>query len=81
MATGIGSIVTVLGPQAVILGGGLAAGAGEFLLAPLRERLIERVRIIRMESVRVELAGLGPGSGLYGALALAQRALPRPDGV
>jgi glucokinase len=84
MAIGIGSIVTVLGPQAVILGGGVAAGAGEFLLGPLRERLSEQVRIIPMEEVRVVTAGLGADSGLYGALALAhahRRRVSKPEQV
>lgn len=76
MATGIGSIVALLAPQAIILGGGVTAGAGEFLLQPLRAELNQRVRIVRMEGVRVLQAAFGADSGLYGALALAAGALP-----
>jgi glucokinase len=71
LAIGVGSIIALVAPQAVILGGGVTTGAGEFLLRPLRAELRERVQIIRMEQVEVLLAGLGADSGLYGALALA----------
>jgi len=76
MAIGIGSIVALLAPQAIILGGGVTAGAGEFLLQPLRAELNERVRIVSMEGVQVLQAAFGADSGLYGALALAAGALP-----
>lgn len=76
MATGIGSIVAMLAPQAIILGGGVTVGAGEFLLQPLRAELHQRVRIVGMEGVQVLEAALGADSGLYGALALGARALP-----
>jgi glucokinase len=75
LAIGVGSIVALLAPQAVILGGGVAAGAGEFLLQPLREELNERVRILVMSEVRILQAGLGANSGIYGALVLGARAL------
>jgi glucokinase len=73
MATGIAGIVAVLAPQAVILGGGVAANAGELLLAPLREELRQKVRIVPQPQILV--AGLGTESGLYGAIALASRAV------
>jgi len=75
MAIGIGSIVALLAPQAIILGGGVTAGAGEFLLQPLRAELNERVRIVSMEGVQVLQAAFGADSGLYGALALAAGSL------
>lgn len=71
MAIGIGNIIALLAPQAVILGGGVAAGAGELLLQPLRDELKERMCII--EGVRILAAGCGAESGLYGALALGSR--------
>ena len=75
MAIGIGSIVALLAPQAIILGGGVSAGAGEFLLQPLRAELNQRVHIINMEGVQVLQAAFGADSGLYGALALAAGSL------
>jgi glucokinase len=76
LATGIGSIIALLSPQAVILGGGVTAGAGEFLLQPLRRVLDERVHIISMQRVAVLQAGLGSESVIHGALVLAARVLP-----
>jgi glucokinase len=70
LAIGIGSIITLLSPQAVILGGGVGAGAGEFLLQPLRDALKERVHIISMQEVSVLQAGLGNDSVIHGALVL-----------
>src|SRR3989441_3388720 len=64
MATGIGSIVALLAPQAIILGGGVSAGAGEFLLQPLRAELNKRVRIVSMEGVQGLQAPFGAASGL-----------------
>jgi len=75
LAIGIGSIVALLSPQVVILGGGVTAGAGEFLLQPLRDALQERVHIISMQEVSVVQAGLGSDSVIHGALVLAAREL------
>jgi glucokinase len=75
MANGIGSIIALLAPQAVILGGGVAAGAGDFLLRPLRAEVEERVRIVSMDEVQILGAALGADSGLYGGLALGASAL------
>jgi glucokinase len=75
LAIGIGSIITLLSPQAVILGGGVGAGAGEFLLQPLRDALKERVHIISMQEVSVLQAGLGNDSVIHGALVLAGHVL------
>jgi glucokinase len=75
LGIGIGSIIVLLAPQAVILGGGVAAGAGELLLRPLRAELNERLRVLNMDKVQILKAGLGMDSGLYGALALGTRAL------
>jgi glucokinase len=75
LAIGIGSIVALLAPQVVILGGGVAAGAGELLLQPLRDELNQRVHIVSLQRVQVLQAGLGTDSVLRGALALGTRAL------
>jgi glucokinase len=75
MAVGIGGIIALLAPQAVILGGGVTAGAGDLLLQPLSDELLQRVHIVSMSSIAILQAGLGAESGLYGALALGSRAV------
>jgi glucokinase len=72
LAIGIGSIIALLAPQAVILGGGVVAGAGDFLLRPLRDELKARIRIHGAREIQLLPAGLGSDSGLHGALALTQ---------
>jgi glucokinase len=67
LAASIVSIINVLDPRAVILGGGIAE-AGEHLFAPL-ESLV-REREWQPAGARVDLlpAQLGPWAGTYGAL-------------
>jgi glucokinase len=71
LARGIVSIINVLDPELVLLGGGVAA-AGETLLARLRPKL--DLWEWRPDGFRVELeiAGLGDWAGAFGA---ARRAM------
>jgi len=75
MAEGVGNLITVLAPQAVVFGGSVAFGAGELLLNPLMDELRKRVRLVPLEKVQIQLAGLGADSALHGALALAAQTL------
>lgn len=67
LAIGIGSIIHVLAPGRVVLGGGLSL-AGDALLAPLRTRLAEHVFYIPLEQVTVTTAALGHDSSVIGAV-------------
>jgi len=70
LAWGITNLVHVLGLETVVIGGGLA-GAGELLLAPIREYLERNARMIPHLPV-VAAAGLGENAGLLGACLWAQ---------
>lgn len=74
-AVALVSIVDVFNPQRVIVGGGVAAGQGERLLGPARQRV--RREAFRRQAARVEIvpAALGDDVGLIGTLPLT--ALPR----
>lgn len=62
-------LAQIISPERVVIGGGLA-GAGERLLAPIRERLQANIRLQPMpEIVR---AKIGPHAGLVGAALLAR---------
>ena len=74
LARGLSNVIATLAPEAVILGGGVST-AGELLLAPLRRRVGELVRIMPVERVRIVQAALGADSAVYGALLLARSAL------
>ncbi|HEX8634220.1 MAG TPA: ROK family protein [Pyrinomonadaceae bacterium] len=74
LALGLSNIIAALAPEAIILGGGVSA-TGEQLLAPLRARVRESVRIMPVEQVRILQASLGGDSGVYGALIIGRHAL------
>ncbi len=67
----IANAVTLLGPDRIVLGGGIAE-AGALLLDPVRQAVRERVWMVPGEKVEVVLADLGPEAGSIGA-ALAAR--------
>lgn len=74
LAVGIGNVISIIAPEAVIVGGGIAAAAGELLFAPLRKLLPEFVSMIPADKINVLPATLGGESGVCGALVLAKKA-------
>lgn len=62
----LANTVTVIGPERVVVGGGIAA-AGDLLLVPLREAIRKRVTLVPIEQVSVVLAELGSSAGAIGA--------------
>lgn len=74
LAIGIGNSITLLAPEAVVIGGGIAAATGELLFAPLRRLLPEFVSMIPAEKINILPAELGDESGVCGALVLAKKA-------
>jgi glucokinase len=73
LAIGIGNAITLLAPEAVVIGGGVAS-AGELLLAPLRREIGKNVTMVPVEKVEILRASLGSESGVCGALMLAHHA-------
>lgn len=70
LARGIVSVVRILNPDRIVLGGGVAL-AGDVLLDPVHEALGELPVPTLRHSTEVVLAELGNLSPLYGAAALA----------
>ncbi len=64
------NVVTVLHPDLVVLGGGLAE-IGNLLTETVQRVIRDRVGMFPADNVRVELSALGPQAGLVGAVALA----------
>lgn len=67
------NMITALHPELVVFGGGMAA-LGDLLLAPIRQTILHRVRMLPPETVRVERSLLGSQAGLLGALVIAKQA-------
>src|SRR5215212_562361 len=48
LSIGVGNVITILAPEAVVIGGGVAS-SGEQLLAPLRPLVEQRAKMIPVE--------------------------------
>lgn len=65
----LASIINLLAPQVIALGGGVA-GAGDFLLEPLRRRVDELVLNKALPRAKITLATMGSDAGIVGAAML-----------
>ncbi len=72
---GIVQMCAVVDPEVVVVGGGVALGAGELLLDPIRQTIADRrpLRAIAPPP-RIVAAACGPDSGALGAASLAHDA-------
>jgi glucokinase len=74
LATGIANLVTVLWPERVVVGGGVAA-AGEQLFGPLRAAVAAAAPLVDPAAYEIVPAALGPGAGAIGAALWARERL------
>lgn len=72
LAHGIISIINVLDPEIIVLGGGVSM-AGEFLLNAVREAVKPLIFFKTMPYARIELARLGADAGIIGAALLGRK--------
>lgn len=70
LGAGLASLIYVLTPEAVVLGGGIAAGASLFLEA-VRAEIDRRVLPTSREGLQLRVAELGNQAGMVGAAKLA----------
>ena len=66
LGIGIANMITVLSPDKVVLGGGVAA-AGDLLFDPIRTEVARRVRTTSIDEVAIVAAELGTWAGAIGA--------------
>ena len=66
LGIGIANLVTLVTPDLVVIGGGVAA-AGDLLFDPIRAELRRRVKMTSIDEVRVVAAELGTWAGAIGA--------------
>ena len=72
LGQGLRNIAVVYAPDIIVLGGGVAHGRGEKLLAPARRLMQERMKLVPPPEVR--LSCLGYGTALFGTLVAARLA-------
>ncbi|MEG4120264.1 ROK family protein [Microcoleus sp. N9_B4] len=70
LGIGLASLIYILTPQAIIIGGGISAGA-EFFLPKVREEIDQRVLPSSREDLQLLVAELGNQAGMVGAAKLA----------
>jgi glucokinase len=66
LGIGIANMITVVTPDRVVLGGGVAA-AGELLFASIRAEIARRVKTTAIDEVEIVPAELGTWAGAIGA--------------
>jgi glucokinase len=66
LGIGIGNMITVISPDRVVIGGGVAA-AGDLLLTSARDEIRRRVRTTSINEVELVIAQLGTWAGAIGA--------------
>jgi glucokinase len=66
LGIGIGNVLTLVSPDLVVIGGGIAA-AGDLLIDPIRAELARRVRTTSLDGVEIVTAELGVWAGAIGA--------------
>ncbi len=66
LGIGIANMITVISPDRIVLGGGVAA-AGELLFAPIRAEIARRVKTTAIDKVVLVAAELGTLAGAIGA--------------
>lgn len=72
LGLGLGSLINVLGPEIIIVGGGVAEALGEPWLDLVRTSAREQALLDSAALVKIERAALGDDSGIIGAALLAR---------
>jgi glucokinase len=75
---GIGSLVNVLNPEVVVLGGGVIEALGVYMMEIIERNARSIAFEFAIKDVRFAKAELGDDAGIIGAAMLAREALARP---
>lgn len=70
LGIGLANVVTLFGPDRIVVGGGIAE-AGELVLGPITEAVKSRVTLVPTESIEIVPAKFGRFSGAIGAALAA----------
>ena len=67
LGIGIANLIVLVNPDRVVIGGGVAVGAGDLLFEPIRAEIATRVRITSLAGIDIVAAELGTLAGAIGA--------------
>ncbi len=73
LGQGLRNLATIYLPDLIVIGGGVACGRGEKLLAPARKILEDHIRIVPLPEVRI--SHLGYHTAIKGCIAVAMHGL------
>jgi len=76
LAQGLRNLMAIYLPDVIVLGGGVATGRGERLIADIKRILATCVRIVPVSEVR--LSALGYDTALRGSIVIAMQGLQQP---
>ncbi|HEV3163649.1 MAG TPA: ROK family protein [Isosphaeraceae bacterium] len=77
LGLGMGSLVNVLGPEIVIIGGGVSGALGAPWIDMIRIAARQQILVDPDKQIKIELAGLGDDAGILGASLLAREKFAR----
>lgn len=72
LGLGLGSLINVVGPEVIIIGGGVTLALGEPFLELVRTSARAQALADPLGKVKIVAAGLGDDSGIHGAALLAR---------
>jgi glucokinase len=75
LGLGVGSLMNALGPEIVIIGGGVAEALGDAWVAQIREVARRQALVDPDGKIRIERAALGDDAGIHGAALIARERL------
>ncbi len=81
LGLGLGSLINVLGPEIVIIGGGVAEALGEPWVELVRTAAREQAIADPSGKVKIERAALGDDAGILGAALLARERFVAVDAL
>jgi glucokinase len=67
LGVGIANLIVTVNPDRIVIGGGVAVGAGDLLFDPIRTELEARVHVTSLAGIEVVPAELGTLAGAIGA--------------
>jgi glucokinase len=78
LGIGLANVVTLIGPDRIVIGGGIAE-AGDLVLDPIRHAIRDRVTLVPTDRIDVVPAALGRWAGAHGAALAGQNPFWRDD--